>query len=118
MSDAKLTAVTLTAEQLQALLLEVVRAAKEPDELTKQKIEEEKANRERRARQAVELAKLEEEQQQKRWAACSHTKPDGRRAIGGQVHSDGLIHPICLICNKQFTPVSPTPDQLVQGVQF
>lgn len=114
--------VTLTADQLQQLLEKVVeaavKAAREPDELTKQKMVEDKERRERLMKEAVELAKAEDEAKRLRWKSCSHRKPDGRAAIGGQIHSDGLIHPICLICQFPFPAIKPTPDQIVQGVQF
>lgn len=38
---------------------------------------------------------------------CDHHKPDGRSAVVGQKHSDGLVHPLCLNCQKLFDPISP-----------
>ena len=46
----------------------------------------------------------------------SHTKENGRTAVNGQVHNDGLYHPICFRCFKAFPAVRPNPEQLRSGV--
>lgn len=48
--------------------------------------------------------------------ACSHTKENGRTAINGQVHNDGLYHPFCQRCFKTFTPVVPRGENIQNAV--
>lgn len=49
-------------------------------------------------------------------APGSHTKENGRSAINGQIHNDGMFHPICFRCFKRFPPRRPTADQMPTGV--
>lgn len=54
-------------------------------------------------------------------AACEsngHKKENGRSAIGGQIHNDGLFHPFCIRCFKEFTPTKPHSDMISGGVQM
>lgn len=51
-----------------------------------------------------------------RQANCSHKMPRGENAISGQQHSDGLVHPLCVICQKEFTPYKPAGDQMQMGL--
>ncbi len=46
----------------------------------------------------------------------SHTKENGRSAINGQIHNDGLYHPICFRCFKAFPPEKPNAQQVRSGV--
>lgn len=106
--------INITADQLQKILQEVVKAAREPDEITKQKQEEEKLLKERRLKESVEMAKAEEQARELRWKTCTHTKPDGRTAVAkGQVFSDGLYHPFCLACQKPFPTFRPSPEDMI-----
>lgn len=86
---------------------EIVRAAREPSEEEKAKQKKEKELQDRRRKEAIILAKEEEEAVRKRQANCSHLKESGKTAVMGQVHSDGLYHPLCIKCQKEFTPVEP-----------
>lgn len=49
--------------------------------------------------------------------ACSHTKENGRSAVNGQVHNDGLYHPLCLRCMKEFPPQAVGKEAISNGVQ-
>lgn len=88
-------------------VIDIVRAVKEPTEEEKQKRQKEEELRDRRRKEAILLAKEEEEAIKRRQANCSHTKENGKPSIAGQVHSDGLVHPICLRCQKEFKPHPP-----------
>lgn len=46
----------------------------------------------------------------------SHTKENGKTAINGQVHNDGLYHPICFRCFKAFPPIPPRGEQVSRAV--
>lgn len=48
----------------------------------------------------------------------SHTKENGNSAINGQVHNDGLYHPICFRCFKAFPPRRPTGEMMSRGVSI
>lgn len=49
--------------------------------------------------------------------ACLHQKENGRTAINGQIHNDGLYHPFCQRCFKTFTPVVPRGENIQNAVQ-
>ncbi len=56
---------------------------------------------------SIAEAKSAERQKQANEAACSHMKPhpyQGKTRIVAPLHSDGLHHPICLNCRKEFPP--------------
>lgn len=118
MSD-QLRSVTLTPEQLQELMsatvAAAVRAAREPDAATKAKLQKEADDAERKRQDMLELARVEEQSKQDRWASCSHTKENGRPCVGGQINSDGLVHNICLRCQYEFPPFAPTKDMVATG---
>jgi hypothetical protein len=105
----------LTQQQLQEIIVNAIREGKKPDEETAAKMAEEKARKEANRVAMLELAKTEIEGKLNREARCSHTRPeDGKRMIGGQVHSDGMIHPLCLRCGKEFAAY-PAPKDLFSG---
>ena len=49
-------------------------------------------------------------------AACGHVKDNGRSTIGGQVHNDGMYHPLCLRCFKAFPPRRPQHEEIDTAV--
>ncbi len=102
----------MTYEQMVYLLQEM----KKPDEETQKKIDAEKARRAREQKDMIELALFEEARQKERWANCSHKKENGRSAFGGQMHSDGFYHPICMHCGYAAPPLKPTTEMMSMGV--
>lgn len=42
---------------------------------------------------------------------CRHTMPRGENAVFGQVHGDGMYHPLCVVCMKEFPPQKPSREQ-------
>lgn len=112
----------LTKDQLESLIAKAietaVRVAKEPTEEEQMKKLQEEEERDRRRKEAVELARVEEESKKAAWASCSHTKPNGQRSVSGQIHSDGLVHPICLRCQFPFPPFKPSAEQITSGIIF
>lgn len=80
--------------------------------------ENEEAKRKEAARQ--DMIRMTAEQEAVRIAAqnaCGHVKENGRTAIVGQVHNDGLYHPFCQRCMKTFPPRRPNQEQLSRAVQ-
>jgi hypothetical protein len=107
-----LNGAVLTMEQL-AYFAEQL---KKPDAETAEKLAQEKRRREQNRQNAIEVALLEVEQKKRREAHCDHKKENGKPAWVGQVHSDGLFHPICQHCQKAATPYKPTPEMMAMGV--
>ena len=109
----KLT-INLTAADLANIVARAVREAKEPDLATQEKIAAEKAQRkaamDSMMREADEMEKAVSSRQNR----CTHRKPDQSGSVYGQVHSDGKIHPICIICHKLFTPYD-APREMIAG---
>lgn len=89
---------------------------KKPDAETAERLAKEKQRREAARKATVEVAMLEVEQKVRRETNCDHKKENGKPAWVGQVHSDGLFHPICQHCQKAATPYKPTPEMLSMGV--
>ena len=104
--------VTLTMGDIKDLIAEI----KKPSELEQEKIDQERQLRERRRRESIALATLEMEQKALKQSNCNHTKPNGKPCIGGQIHSDGMVHMICLRCQKEFTPTKPDQGMLATGI--
>lgn len=108
----------MTMEQVMLM----IQALREPDDETKRKRQEERLLQARREAEALQLAKDEMEQKAFRHSHCGtghgpHTKDNGRSAIQGQIHSDGMFHGICVRCGYQPTPVQPAVGTIVGGIQ-
>ena len=50
--------------------------------------------------------------------AMGHRQNEGRgdSAISGQAHSDGFVHNICVVCQKEFPPRPVRPQEMSMGV--
>lgn len=111
--------ISLTYEQLQ----ELMRAAREPNEFEREKLERERDQRLGRAKHAAELAKSEEAQKARRWDGCAHYETYNGRKFWkwmGQVNSDGMVYPVCNLCHCEAPPFSASllPEGGKQGVSF
>ena len=86
---------TLTREGLVDLLREVrrdpVRDAKDAAETQRIKV---------RRDQMVRIARQDEASKKARQDNCTHRKPNGEEASGGQEFSDGRVRRFCLRCQK------------------
>jgi hypothetical protein len=94
---------------------------KKPSEEQQKKLEEEKANLIRRQQASMAQAKREEEQKARDQASCSHMKPHpytGKTRIVAPLHNDGLHHPRCLFCHKEFKPFAPSPETIPVGMSL
>lgn len=107
--------IEITASQLAEAFKAAVQELKRPDPETELRLAEEKArkieNQKASAREQEQIKQMEESQQQ----FCSHMKGapyTGQHRIVGQVHSDGLFHPMCFACRKVFQPFPPGPDTI------
>jgi hypothetical protein len=110
--------VNLTPEILKGIILEAVRVAKEPDEATKAKLAQDKADRETFMKNMLKFAAEEEQSKKDAQERCSHKKQDGTTRVHvGQIYSDGKIRPMCIWCQKIF-PAYEAPRELLGGTGF
>jgi len=115
--------VSMTADQLQKLLEAVVVKMKEPTDAEKAQMEVERQALIRRQKEQAELARAQEQRSLIRRKNCPHHTVYNGKVFwkwGGQVHSDGLVHPVCNICHTEWPPFSAKllPDEGKQGVGF
>lgn len=120
---------TMTFEQLQALMVTAIEAAKKPDPETAAKLQAEKDRAERAKAQMVATIMAERQTQLCMWGkcdhkdkrsrdqggecvaiACDHRKMNGQPYRGGQVFSDGIARIICGKC-FDFTYEGPAPAE-------
>ena len=106
--------IQLSAAQLESLVLKAITAARQPDAETERKKQEEEQRRQAAMAAMLKEAQQEEDSLKMRQDRCSHRKPDESSRVHGQIHSDGLVHPICVWCQKLFTPYPP-PRELMTG---
>jgi hypothetical protein len=108
MSEQPNKTVSLSYEQLQALLSAVLKEANKPNALEQKQIDAEMEREKRRALLAVELGKAEEQARWRRQNSCSHSAHEktgesvpygkGKWTTGGQMHTDGTASLICQRC--------------------
>lgn len=110
--EKKSKAEALTREDL----LAAIRELKAPSAKELAKEEEEQQREAARRKQMIELATEEMKAKVNRQRACGHVKQNGDTLFQGQIHSDGLYHPICMRCGKEGTPQEPPKELLAQGV--
>lgn len=125
----------VSVETLKEMMRTLVTEMRRPDPETEARVAAEKARAEASKKEMQAVVMLDFAVKQCLWGvcehkdkrlrdrggecyavACQHKKPDGRASIGGQVNSDGLIHPICLRCQFEFPPYPPSGDSLAQGL--
>lgn len=89
----------------------------DPEELAKK--EAEKARRAENRAQMIQMIQEGDAKRLAQQAMCErygHKKENGRSGISGQVHSDGLLHLLCVRCNKQFPGVKPDQEHMPTGI--
>lgn len=110
--DAKQAPITLSKDDLIEALRTLGQELRKgtPEEEAK-RIDEAKRLREAQLQMAqtlVEQAELIKANQDN----CRHTMPRGENAVFGQVHGDGMFHPLCVVCMKEFPPRKPSREQI------
>lgn len=98
--------INLTVSQFKEIIAELRKPSPEEQE----KIDKEKAFKKRAMEQRVEIARQEMAAKAERENRCNHKKEKGESAVFGQKHSDGMVHPICVRCQKQFEPYKPRAE--------
>lgn len=102
---------------MKGMMTEVVAAMKAPTKEEQKKLDEEAVKRQEFLAACLAEGKQAAKNKALNEARCGHVKPDGSTAYHGQIHSDGLIHPICIRCQKLRTPYAP-PAELIAGMGF
>jgi len=112
------TVLEATAENNREMFLEAIKELKKPTPEQQEQLDRQKMIRERKAELMVLLAKDEEKGKRRKRERCSHLKPNGKIAIGGQIHADGLVHPLCVKCQTEFQPFKPNAEMMRSGVSL
>ncbi len=94
----------MTVQLTEDMILRLIAAAKAPDAETQEKREKDKARRQLALASYIAEAKQSEAAREQRQANCGHRKENGQTLVHGQIHSDNLLHPLCLGCQKEFKP--------------
>ena len=103
------------------LLKQFAAELKKPSVEEQAKLDEKKANDLRRAQESIKQATREKENRDREQAMCSHMKPHpytGKTRIVAPLHNDGLHHPRCLFCHKEFKPFAPSPETIPVGMSL
>lgn len=111
-SQGNSAGVMLTAAQM----IEIIKELRKPDDETVAAKEEAERKRQISMKQMIELAKIESENTRRNQERCSHKKENGNTLWMGQIHSDGMFHPLCFRCQKMGTPMEPPRELLAQGL--
>lgn len=113
--------ITLTAQQLQEMIAAAIAAgvkeATKPTPEQIEKMEVDKRMREKAQHARVEVGKAAERERIARQANCNHKMNNGnsdKYAVGGQLHSDGKVHMLCLRCQKEVSVYTPSQQELSQ----
>jgi hypothetical protein len=115
--EPKAPTVTLTLEQLREMIVFAATEFRKPTEAEQEKLDKEKALFDRKRKEGIEMAKLEEEQRKLAQDQCPHKKPNGESTIHiGQIYSDGKLRPICVRCQMMLSPRDAPKDMLVTGL--
>lgn len=113
--NSRIPGINLTMSQVSTLLKEVVQAAREPDEETKEAKAKEKARKAINLAENMETARIEMMAVEHRQSSCGHVKENGRPSTGGQLHSDGMFHEFCLRCQKVIRVFRPSQEQVMSA---
>jgi len=106
-------ALTLTKEDLQEILLAVVKAGKQPTEEEAEKLKEAKARAEKNKADFVKMVEQEQQAKAARQASCGHRKENGRFSTGGQVIGGRFALLLCSHCQKPWYKVF-SPETMAQ----
>lgn len=105
---------TFTMDQVLAVVKEFASELKKPSLEEQEKQEADRKRRLMIAQERVIIAKEFTEQQERIQSSCPHVKENGRTAIQGQVHSDGMWHGFCFKCGFAAKPI-PVPQSSMAG---
>lgn len=102
----------ITTEQL----IQFAEALKKPSLEEQARMDADRERQIQNRKQNAEAARVEIEQKALHQSRCNHKMERGENAVFGQAHSDGMFHPICVRCLKEFPPVKLSAEQMMMGV--
>lgn len=105
--EAKAANPNMTAEQMMSFITTVVTELRKPDPETAERMALEKMKKKEAREVRIREIEAEQNARKARQEACTHKTEKGRSVISGQVHADGLHHPICQRCGREFQPRPP-----------
>lgn len=94
---------------------------KKPTPEQQAKIDEEKERQKKRVEASIAEANREKQRRDMEQMSCSHMKPhpyQGKTRIVAPLHGDGLHHPLCLFCRKEFKPFAPSNETIPIGMSL
>ena len=107
----------MSEETLTRIMTAAALAARQPSEAEVKKEAEEKARIAQRRITMRRLVETERAAVLKRQSLCTHRKPDGEEASGGQAFSDGTYRKLCLRCQKWLV-VQATPEMTLARAEL
>ena len=113
--------VGLTAEQLQQLMTEVLKVAKQPNAYEQELIDEKRALKERNRAGALEVAKAEMERKAMLKRNCPHHNGKSHTWVA-QAHTPAGVKPYfiptCQRCSTQLAPIQCSTEQVTNGINL
>lgn len=103
------------ADALSKAVVAGMEAYKKPDEDTAKKQAEDKARMLKNQQQSIAEQMSIKQQITDYQSACQHQKGGvyaGQHTMTGIIHGDGLFHPVCFRCSKEFPPFPPGPKTI------
>lgn len=110
-----------TATDLLNAVKVMAQEMKKPSDEDQQKKDEDKARLMQNQQNSIAEAKAHDQQKKANEDACSHMKGhpyQGKTRIVAPFHSDGLFHPICQQCHKEFKPFPAGNQTIPVGASF
>ena len=113
------TPVSLTQEQLLAVIRAMGEEMRKPTPEQQAKLDEDARRRQRENEARISVGKAAAQERERRTHGCNHRMDNGyseKYAIGQQLCSDGMIHVFCVRCCNEIRTFKPTADQLSVSV--
>ena len=108
-------AIAMTPDMIQGMLATMIREMKKPTEIEQAKLDEDARFIAVKREEMVRIGREEEAQRKATQDACTHKKPNGQWAVGGQRFGDGKVRELCLRCQKWLNVYTPAPESLAGG---
>jgi hypothetical protein len=121
MAEQGNTQQTFTAKDMMDFAANLARELKKPSDEEQAKKDADHKRLLANQQNSISEAAATTRQKEAGWASCSHMKPhpyQGKTRIVAPFHSDGLFHPICLNCQKEFAPFPAGNQTIPVGASF
>lgn len=115
---APITQPTFTMKDVIEVVKTMAEEMKKPSAEEQAKIDAERGRMLSNQQSSIASAQQRQAMTDAQQNGCGHMKGpkyEGQTTVAAPLHSDGLHHPICLRCNKQFPPFAPGNNTLPPG---